>query len=326
MTTTPVPLALYTERRTLLRQVLQRAWAFSPILTFSAFAHLALIPLFAAAAIADPRIITGAPAWIKPLKFAISIAIYTGTFVWLLTFVQGHRRLVRLAAAITGIGLTLEMVLIALQVLRGTTSHFNVSTAFDAAIFGIMGAAITAVALLSLLLAIWLIRQRLPDQVFAWGLRLGVLVSFIGMMVAFLMTSPTAEQLSAAQAGQPLTVAGGHSVSVADGGEGLPFLGWSTTGGDLRIPHFVGLHALQVLPLAAWVLTRDRAHRRWSAQGRLGLVWTAGLGYLGIVALLTWQALRGQSILAPDGLTITAFAGLASTVILAIGMIARRDI
>jgi hypothetical protein len=306
-----------------LAQVLKRSWAFSPILTLSALAHLALIPLFAAAAIADPRIITGAPAWIKPLKFSISIVIYTGTFIWLLTFVQGHRRLVQLAAALTGIGLTLEMVLIALQVLRGTTSHFNVSTAFDAAVFGMMGTAITAVALLSLLLAIWLIRQRLPDQVFAWGLRLGVLISFVGMMVAFLMTSPTAEQLAAAQAGQPLTVAGAHSVRVADGGSGLPFLGWSTTGGDLRIPHFIGLHALQVLPLAAWLLTRDWAQKRWPARSRLGLVWTAGLGYLGLVALLTWQALRGQSIVTPDALTITAFAGLLGVILLAMGAILR---
>ncbi len=144
MTTTPVPLFLDKNRRPWLRQTLGRAWAFSPILTFSALAHLALIPLFAAAAIADPRVITGAPAWVKPLKFAISITIYTGTFVWLLTFVQGHRRLVRWVAAITGIGLGVEMALIALQVLRGTTSHFNISTAFDAAVFSIMGAMITS--------------------------------------------------------------------------------------------------------------------------------------------------------------------------------------
>ncbi len=63
---------------------------------------------------------------------------------------------------------------------------------------------------------------------------------------------------------------------------------------------------------------------RWPARSRLGLVWTAGLGYLGLVILLTWQALRGQSILAPDGQTLAAFAALSGAVLLALGGILRR--
>ncbi|HEV7127093.1 MAG TPA: hypothetical protein VGN32_06605, partial [Ktedonobacterales bacterium] len=42
----------------------------------------------------DPQVITGAPAWMKPAKFAISLAIYCFTLVYLLSFVRGHRRLV----------------------------------------------------------------------------------------------------------------------------------------------------------------------------------------------------------------------------------------
>jgi hypothetical protein len=202
-------------------------------------------------------------------------------------------------------------------VLRGTSSHFNVSTPFDAAVFSLMGGFITAVSVCTLLLAIWLIRQRLPDRVFAWSLRLGVLLSFAGMVVAFLMTTPTAAQFEAAQAGAGMPTVGAHSVGVADGGQGLPLLGWSTAGGDLRVPHFFGLHAMQVLPLIGGLLGLAWARRRLSERQRLALVWTAGLGYLGLIVLLTWQALRGQSIVAPDSLTLIAFGLLAGATVLA---------
>lgn len=306
--------------------LVRRAWHFSPLLTLAGLASLALIPLFILAALVDPRTITGAPAWIKPLKFAISVAIFSATFVWLLTFVQGRQRLVRWIATITGLALLVEIGLITLQVIRGTTSHFNVTTPFDAAVFSIMGAMITAVSVCTLLLAIWLIRQRLPDRVFAWSLRLGVLLAFVGMMVAFLMTTPTAAQLEAAQAGAGLPVAGAHSVGVVDGGPGLPLLGWSTEGGDLRVPHFFGLHALQVLPLIGGLLGLAWARRHLSERQRLMLVWIAGLAYLGLVGLLTWQALRGQSIVAPDALTLAAFGLLvgASALAASLALLASR--
>jgi hypothetical protein len=102
---------------------------------------------------------------------------------------------------------------------------------------------------------------------------------------------------------------GAHSVGVADGGPGLPLVGWSTVGGDLRVAHFVGLHALQFLPLLAWLL-RLRPFAALGVAGRLALVRIAGWGYLGAILLLTWQALRGQSVIAPDALTLTVAIGL----------------
>jgi hypothetical protein len=138
------------------------------------------------------------------------------------------------------------------------------------------------------------------------------------MGVAFLMTSmPSPVQLAERQATGEFSHFGAHSVGVEDGGPGLPLVGWSTTGGDLRIPHFVGLHAMQILPLAGWWLTRRSSRQRWGEGQRRWLIWLTGLGYLGLIVLLTWQALRGQSIIAPDGLTLTALAGLVIVLVLA---------
>jgi hypothetical protein len=85
-------------------------------------------------------------------------------------------------------------------------------------------------------------------------------------------------------------------------------VGWSTEGGDLRVAHFIGLHGLQILPLAGYLI--NRASHRLGSKHRLALVWLAGLGYFGLILLTFWQAMRGQSIVAPDLLTLAAFASL----------------
>ncbi|MBW7883484.1 MAG: hypothetical protein H3C34_12750 [Caldilineaceae bacterium] len=297
------------------RTLLARAWRFNRVLTVATFLSLALIPIALAGLVVDPQVITGAPAWVKPLKFAISISVYTITFGWFLSLVQGRQRWVQLAANVTGIALIGELVLITMQVLRGTASHFNAATAFDGMVFTTMGLLITLVAFMNLLLAVWLIFQRMPDPVIAWGLRLGVLGSFLGMVVAFLMTmGPTPLQLEAARAGAKLTMVGAHSVGVLDGGPGLPFLGWSTEGGDLRVPHFFGLHALQLVPLLAFLLSRPAARRRLATGQRTTLVWIGGVGYSALTGLLTWQALRAQSIVAPDALTWGALGALGAAI------------
>lgn len=298
--------------------VIKESWSFNRLLTAAVVMHILLIPVLLAAMLVDPKVITGVNGWIKPLKFAISGGIYGLTFGWFLTHVQGRRRWVQLAASVTGLALIVETTLISMQVVRGVASHFNVSTVFDGAVFSIMGIFIMLLALMNLLIAIFLLIQRQPDRIFAWGLRWGLIISLAGMYTGFLMTAgPTPEQASALQAGEAVSAVGAHSVGVADGGPGLPLLGWSTTGGDLRVAHFFGLHGLQILPLAAWLLTRQSAQRMLSELQRMALIWTVGASYLGLVSLLTWQALRGQPVLAIDGATALAYALLIGSTLAA---------
>jgi hypothetical protein len=264
----------------------------------------------------DQRTLLGAPVWAKPLKFAISGALYFFTWSWLVSLLPRLRRSAGIATNVVVVLFAGEYVLIVFQAARGRASHFNNATPFDNALFQVMGAMVAGIWLATLVLTVLLMFSRIEDRATYWAVRTGAVLSLIGAGLGALMTRPTPQQSASLKATGMSDLIGAHSVGVTDGGPGLPLLGWSTVGGDLRIPHFVGIHAIQALPLLALglaalarrypVLSSDVVRRR--------LVWTGAAGYAGLIALVTWQALRGQSIVRPDFWTLAAATGLIAVV------------
>jgi hypothetical protein len=280
------------------------------------WASVALALVAGVGLFADPRILTGVPIWLKPFKFAVSFVLYGWTLAWMLSVLPRRSRLAeRAGTVIVGVAV-IELTILVTQVVRGTTSHYNTTTPLNAALWSTMGTSIMVLVLAHLTIGVVALRQRIEDRAAAYAIRLGLMISLVGMLVAYPMT---VQQTGIAG------VAGAHSVGVPDGGPGLPLTGWSTTGGDLRIGHFVGLHGLQVLPLVAYALNRWAADRLDAAtRGRLVLV--VGLAYTVLVPLLTWQALRAQPLLRPDGLTLAALGVLAlATATGVAAVLARRE-
>lgn len=262
-------------------------------LTVTGLLMLAVLAAALVGLAVDPRVVTGAPVWMKPAKFAVSIAVYSFTLAWIFRFIPAWVRTRRIVGWTTAIAMVLEMVIISLQAGRGTTSHFNVGTPFDGVLFIVMGLTIVAQTVTSVAVAVALWRQPFADRALGWALRLGMVITIVGAFSGGLMTRPTRAQIDAARGGQPMKIAGAHTVGAPDGGPGLPGTGWSLEHGDLRVPHFIGLHALQVLPLLAFALSRPR----FSESTRVRLTLLAGGSYLALFSLLLWQALHGQSVL-----------------------------
>jgi hypothetical protein len=279
--------------------------------------HRPLLVLVAAAAMltvvtavgvfADGRVLTGAPIWLKPLKFAVSTVLYAFTLAWLLSLLPRRSRFAERTGVVIVSALVIELIIIVAQVIRGTTSHYNMSTPLNTVLWRIMSVAILALFVAHVLISIAVLRARIPDRVARTAVMLGLGVSAIGLVVALPMAGP---RLS-------------HTVDAPDGGPGLPVVGWSTVAGDLRVGHFVGLHALQALPLLAWGLARFAS--RLSERARVRLLVVAGAGYAAFTLLLTWQALRGQSLIHPDALTLTVFGILAGVVLGGSALIVRTD-
>lgn len=267
---------------------------------------------------ADPRVVTGAPIWLKPFKFSVSFVLYAATLAWMLSLLPRRSRIAEGAVTVLIGASVIEMAAIVMQVIRGTASHFNASTPFNAMVFDVMGGTVMVLFAAHVVIALVLLIRRLPDRVAASAVRLGLGVSAIGMLAAVPMVTV---MRGTGIAG----VTGAHAVGVPDGGPGLPVTDWSTTGGDLRIGHFVGLHGLQALPILAILLTRYA--RRLDARTTVRLLRVAAAAYALLVAALTWQALRGQPLLRPDALTLTVAGSLAGLTALAVvAVLSRRTV
>ncbi|WP_282818432.1 hypothetical protein [Curtobacterium flaccumfaciens] len=250
--------------------------------------------------ILDPRTLADDPIWAKPLKFSISLALYAITLAWMLSMVQRPvlRRIGWWAGTVGAAASLLEIVVISIQVVRGVGSHFNVSTPTNQLFYQLMAGGVTLMYCATLVIGAFLAMfSRIEDRALAWSLRLGLIIALVGLSVGFLMVIPTAAQL----ADPTSSTYGSHSVGGDDATGGIFFLGWNTAHGDLRVSHFIGMHALQVLPILAITLPRAL-----SEADRLRIVVAAGATYAAVTAILLWQALRGQSVIHPDAITVAA--------------------
>jgi hypothetical protein len=222
----------------------------------------------------DPTVITGVNAWIKPMKFSISIIIYAWTFAWLLAYLPEKKK-VNIIAWTVVICMVVENGLIYMQAFRGVRSHFNAATTFDLRVFNIMGLFIlvNSFAILYTLKLFFSKNVRL-EPVMLWAWRAGLIFFFLGGISGGIMAARLA-----------------HTVGAADGGAGLPFFNWSTVAGDIRMAHFFTLHGLQLIPLAAATIlsiTRENAAR---------LLAVFIIGYLSICLWMHWLALNGLALI-----------------------------
>jgi hypothetical protein len=291
------------------RYWLTQLWMVSPSLTAVGLVMIFDLVACVIATQFDSRQITGIDAWIKPAKFALSSAITCFFMAWIASYLKDWRKVRAWSARVFAASIAIEIVIIDMQAARGTTSHFNMATSFDTTAFVVMGISITTLwlSMAAMTYALW--RQQIRPSSWAWALRLGLLLSLIGAAGGGFMLRQTPEQERVAEAKH----FGSHTVGAPDGGPGLPILNWSTHHGDLRIPHFLGLHAVQIIPLFGWWLLR---RRRVTELQRTRFVCLAGGAYVALFCLLSWQALRGQALLEPDMKT----AAVAAIIIILTGL------
>jgi hypothetical protein len=210
----------------------------SPLIWWSSLAMMACAFACLALSLVDERTIIGQNVWDKPGKFFFSLAVQFSTVAWGMSFLpeasRQRRRISWPVAVMVLIG-WLEVAYITFRAARAEASHFNTSTLLAEKACDLMGMGALIMTGVAFYVGVFIWRRRregLWTEAAGLGLMLGaVLGTFAGMYMG----------------SQYSHWVGGDATDAT----GTGFFGWSTTGGDLRIAHFVGLHAAQFIPLAA---------------------------------------------------------------------------
>lgn len=269
------------ERTTTLRTVRDRVekagrelWRRDSILAVVAAINGVLFVGFVVGVVIDPTAVNGEPAWLKPAKFAGSIALVSATLGWLGAHLPVDGRFRRRVSLLVGGGLLIEIVLIGGQAARGLGSHFNRATALDATIGAVMGVTILVVTGAIAALAVRAGRGEFDvHPAFATGILSGLVLFVVGAFEGGIMIALQSRTVGAA-------------------GPTVPVVGWQLVGG-FRFAHFVGLHALQALPMVGYLAAGGRdgdglaRPRRAVVSAAVGYALVlAGAFVLGVVPLV----------------------------------------
>jgi hypothetical protein len=250
-----------------------------PGLWFGGWAALALSLPLLVLGWTDDRLIQGASVWLKPWKFHVSIAVHLFTLAWLATYLRDTPERARAMRRLSGVALAcavFELAYITWRAARGEPSHFNIGTPLAGAMYALMGLGAVLLTGCAGMLGLWVARARdfAHGPVLQRGLALGLLLGWaLGTLTGAYVSAQT-----------------GHGVGgTAGAAAGLPIVQWARDGGDLRVAHFVGLHAMQAVPLmAVW------AAHRYTPRTGLHLTYAGAVACVALTVFTFIQALRGQ--------------------------------
>ena len=240
-------------------------------LKWCTYANLSMLAFCLIAMLVDDRVLLGESVWLKPTKFAVSIAVYCVTIALLLQVYPYSDKLKKWLSRIIGWALILEIPLVMVQAGRGVRSHFNMETVFDGVVFGWMGILILINTLVLFFMMFTAFLKKLDTTTL---MQQAIQFGWIGMIVSI-------------AAGQIMIANMGHSVGVPDGGAGMPVTHWSIEGGDWRAVHFLGMHGIQILPLLAYFLEKNN----WKNSQLI--IWGMGIGYLLFIGFIFMRTQAG---------------------------------
>ena len=251
----------------------------NPIWFYFAVAHVVVGAICLLLSFIDPRTLAGVSVWIKPFKFGVSISVYLATLAWFAPLMPPRYFSLKRGKVLTWMPIlagVFELGYIVFQASLGQASHFNLSSPFHIHMYQLMGVGAVLLVSASLWMGVTILRShRLRDPyIFAVGISL-VLAFVLGGGFGGYMSSQTSHWVG----------------GLASDAHGLWLVNWVRDGGDLRVAHFFGLHAMQILPFGAWLIAHRTQRFTFSSIIAMICVFT-------VFTIFTFvQAIQGQAFI-----------------------------
>lgn len=223
------------------REFFRELDASDPVLSRLGWALVLAVPVFAAMAFFAPGM-TSVNPWIKPIKFSMSFSTFASTMSLLLMALQIPAWQLKLARRAMAISIALEIFSLGAQAWRIAYPH-----AGNPLLDGALAQLTNSMVMVNTAIVCWMlflfcasrVRTNLVDGPMVSAIRYSMVIFLAGNAI-----------------GGYMLARGSHTVGTVDGGPGLPFVNWSTIAGDLRIAHFIAIHAIQIVPLFAYILSQ----------------------------------------------------------------------
>jgi len=208
-------------------------------------------------------------AWYKPFKFAFSTFLFAWAMAWYCYYLPNFNLKLFNWSVIILLGF--EIFYIAFQANKGQLSHYNLSTPVYSALYSMMALAASAVTIYTAYVGLLFFTNSFPElpNYYLWAIRFGIILFVIFSFEGFAMGSRL-----------------NHSVGALNDNSSWFIIGWSKTVGDLRVAHFIGMHALQVLPVLSFYVFKNT---------KLTLALSLLYGLLALLTLI--QALQGKPLI-----------------------------
>ena len=223
--------------------------------------------------------VEGSTSWRKPVLFGEAFGLTAITIGWVMTYLPKRRAIEWALAGGLAVSTSYEVVWVSVQQWRGVPSHFNYSTGFDTAAFNTAGTMIFLAALAALIVTGWSLFSLSGPASLRLAIRSGLLLLLAGQAFGFAIIENGNSKVFDPQTGEYLPEAVEQAATFGDAG-------------SMKVPHALSVHAIQILPALAGLLSLSQSseRRRW---------WTVLVGavaYASLVAVSASQTFRGLAL------------------------------